>query len=50
MKKSEAKKHKLEASDTTQEILTKYNTWNDVTPEQTAQTDAKRMKALIKGL
>ena len=70
MKKSEAKKHKLEVSDTTQEIFTKYNTWNDVTPEQTAQaeevtslyqktryskekmtqTDAKRMKALIKGL
>lgn len=70
MKKSEAKKHKLEVSDTTKEILAKYKTWNDATPEQTAeaeeatalyqktryskekmtQTDAKRMKALIRGL
>lgn len=70
MKKSEAKKHRLEASDTTKEILTKYKTWNNVTPERTAEaeevtllyqktryskeemtrTDAKRMKALVKGL
>ena len=39
MKKSEAKKHRLEASDTTKEILTKYKTWNDVTPEQTIEAD-----------
>ena len=70
MKKSEAKKHKLEVSDTTKEILAKYRTWNNVTPKQTAEaeeamalyqktryskeemthTDAKRMKALVKGL
>ena len=70
MKKVEAKKHKLEASDTTKEILTKYKMWNNVTPERTAeaeevtslyqktryskaemtQTDAKRMKAVVKGL
>ena len=70
MKKSEGKKQKLEASDTTEEILTKYKAWNNVTPEQTAEaeeatalyqktrysekemthTDAKRMKALVKGL
>lgn len=70
MKKSEAKKHKLEASDTTKDILTKYKEWNDVIPEQTVgaeeatllyqktryskakmtQTDAGRMKALVKGL
>lgn len=37
MKKSEAKKHRLEASDTTKEILTKYKTWNEVTPEQTTE-------------
>ncbi len=39
MKKSEAKKHKLEASDTTKEILTKYKAWNDATPEQTAEAE-----------
>jgi len=37
MKKSETKKHRLEASDTTNEILTKYQAWNDVTAEQTAE-------------
>ena len=70
MKKSEAKKYKLEASDTTKEILAKYKAWNKATTEQTAEaeeatalyqktryskeemthTDAKRMKALVKGL
>ena len=39
MKKSEAKKHKLEVSDTTNEILTKYRAWNDATPEQTAEAE-----------
>lgn len=34
MKKSEAKKYSLIASDTTKEILAKYKNWNDVTPEQ----------------
>jgi len=70
MKKSEAKKHKLEISDTTKEILVKYQEWNNATPKQAAeakeatalyqktrysktkmtQTDARRMKALVKGL
>lgn len=70
MKKSEAKKHKLAASDTTNEILVKYRAWNSVTTEQMTEaeeatalyqktryskarmthTDAKRMKALVKGL
>ena len=39
MKKSEAKKHKLESSDTTKEILTKYKTWNTVTTKQTVAAD-----------
>ena len=39
MKKSETKKHKLEASDTTNEILTKYQAWNDTTQEQTAEAE-----------
>ena len=39
MKKSEAKKHKLEISDTTNEILTKYQAWNDATQEQTAEAE-----------
>lgn len=37
MKKVEAKKHKLEASDTTKEILTKYNSRKTVPSEQTAE-------------
>jgi len=39
MKKSETKKHKLKASDTTNEILTKYQAWNEATPEQTAEAE-----------
>lgn len=39
MKKSDTKKHKLEISDTTNEILTKYQAWNDATPEQTAEAE-----------
>ena len=70
MKKSEAKKHSLKLSDTTTEILSKYQEWHEVTPEQTeeakeatvlyqktryskekmTQTDARRMKALVKEL
>lgn len=39
MKKSETKKHKLEISDTTNEILAKYQAWNDATQEQTAEAE-----------
>lgn len=39
MKKSEGRKHKLEASDTTKEILAKYKAWNNVTSEQTAEAE-----------
>ena len=39
MKKSEAKKHKLKASDTTEQIFGKYQIWNDVTPEQTKEAE-----------
>lgn len=39
MKKSETKKHKLKASDTTKEILSKYEAWNDATAKQTAEAE-----------
>ena len=39
MKKSEAKKHKLKASDTTKEILSKYEAWNDATAKQSADAE-----------
>lgn len=39
MKKSEKARHKLEASDTTKEILSKYQAWNPVSPEQKAEAE-----------
>ena len=36
MKKSETKKHRLETSDTTADILEKYTTWNNATTEQSS--------------